>query len=186
MIPGVPALKQVTDFSEGVIDRYSPNSLINRLRNNFWGIYQDKDGNSPFSDKYLTHEVSHTANVKVSTAPQEKGAFVSYSFTQNPDGVTVTVSKSGDKTRFLAECKSMIKNEVLCYIVTPFGTYSKMKAESMNPVLNLESIDLLVFEIKFIEVRIIDQTVIKKTTSTNAGKLIDYGQNEAKTIEALF
>lgn len=186
MIPGIPPLKQVTDFSEGIIDRYSPNSLINRLRNNYWGIYQDKDGNSPFSDKYLTHEVSHTANVKVSTAPQEKGAFVSYSFTQNPNSVTVKVTKSGDKTKFLAECENMVKAETLYYVLTPDASYSSMKAQSMNVVRNLESLDLVEVDIEFIEVRIIDQTVIKKTTSPNAAKLIDYGQNEAKTIEALF
>ena len=180
MTPGIPSLKTVTDFSEGVIDRYSPNSLINRLRNNYWGIYQDKDGNSPFSDKYLTHEVGHTASVKVSTAPQEKGSFVSYSFTQNPNGVTVKLTKSGDKTKFLAECEGMVKSADLYYVLTPDATYSSMKAQSMHVVRNLESIDLVEADIEFIEVRIIDKTVIKKTTSVNAAQKIDVGQNEAR------
>jgi hypothetical protein len=56
----------------------------------------------------------------------------------------------------------------------------------MHVVRNIESIDLVEIDIEFIEVRIIDQAVIKKTTSTNAAKKIDTGQNETKTIEALF
>ena len=152
------------------------------MRNNYWGIYQDKDGNSPFSDKYLTHEVNHTSSVKVSTAPQEKGAFVSYSFTQNPNGVTVKLTKSGDKTKFLSECESMVKSADLYYVLTPDATYNSMKAQSMHVVRNLESIDLVEVDIEFIEVRIIDKTVIKKTTSVNAGKKINTGNNEPKEI----
>jgi hypothetical protein len=176
IIPGVPPLKIPVEFAENAIDRYSPNGLINRLRGNYWGVYQDKDGNSPFTGRYLTHEVNHTATVRVSTAPQEKGAFVSYSFTQSPNGVTVKLTKSGDKSKFLAECEAMVKSETLYYVLTPDATYNR----------NIESIDLVEIDIEFIEVRIIDQTVIKKTTSPNAAQKIDIGQNEAKTIEALF
>ena len=187
MIPGVPPLKEVTNFTEGIIDRYSPNSLINRLRGNFWGIYKDKAGQqSAFSDKVLTHEVSHTANVRVSTAPQEKGAFVSYSFSQNPNSVTVKVTKSGDKTKFLSECEAIVKAETLYFVVTPDAVYSDLKVQSMHVVRNIESVDLVEVDIEFIEVRIIDKTVIKKTTSVNAAKNIDTGKNEAKIMESLF
>jgi len=179
MIAGIPQLKEYTDFVDSTIDRYSPNTTLNALRNNFWGVLKDKSGQqSAFSDKYLTHETTHRADVRVSTAPQEQGAFVSYSFVQNPNSVTVKVSRSGDKTSFLAECEAIVKSETLYYVVTPDAVYSSLKAQSMAVTRNVESIDLVEVSIEFIEVRIIGQTVIKKTTSPNAAKSIDIGQNE--------
>lgn len=171
---GIPSLKYPINFPSsskgGGGNAYTKKSKI-------WGIFKDKAGKqSAFTGKHLTHEINHTATVRVSTAPQEKGAFVSYSFTQNPNSVIVKVTKNGDKTQFLTECDKLVKAETLYFIVTPDAVYSNCKAQSMHVIRSIESIDLIEVDIEFVEVRIIDQTIVKKTTSVNAAKKIDTGQ----------
>lgn len=181
---GVPSLKEKIDFPVNQIDRdVAPIAAQSTRKSTVWGVFKDNAGQqSAFSDKVLTHEVKHISTVKVSTAPQEKGAFVSYSFSQNPNGITVKVTKSGDKTKFLSECEAIVKAETLYFVVTPDAVYGDLKAQSMRVARNVESIDLVEIDIEFIEVRIIDRTVIKKTTSVNASQRIDTGKNNPVAI----
>lgn len=129
-----------------------------------WGIYSSGGGIAINPDTFLGVECKNS--FRISTFPQEKGAFASYNKVANPYDVRVTVAVSGfdeSKAGFLASVFDMIDGTDLFSICTPDEIYDN--AALSNYQYRRESkhgVTLLVVELWFIEVREVDGVSVRQ------------------------
>ncbi|MEX3614387.1 MAG: hypothetical protein VB141_11690 [Burkholderia gladioli] len=121
-----------------------------------WGVY-DQDGSKALSpDTFLA--VDYKNNSRVSSYPQEQGAFASYNKVQTPYDVRVRMAIGADlatRTAFLARCEAMLKSLDTFTVITPEATYQSATLE--NYEYRRETRDgttLITVDLWFLEIRV--------------------------------
>ncbi|MDN7913676.1 phage baseplate protein [Burkholderia cepacia] len=126
--PGVPPLPRAPGESLG---SYAISTVVTDaigLLESFlapvWGIFDDQGAPIAVSDTVLT--VEYRGDSRISSYPQEEGAFASFNKVQVPYTVRVQLACSKtaiERAAFLAAIEASKQSTMLFTVVTPEGTY---------------------------------------------------------------
>jgi hypothetical protein len=170
MVAGVPALLNppAEAAPQPLMTADSP-AIQPTSRIPAWGIYLN--GSLAIqADSIL--KVEHKSSARLSTAPQEKGAFQDYNKVQAPDEHRVQMTKGGgesERAAFLAAIKAAKESLNLYDIVMPEMTYANANITGYSFQRTARSgVTLLIVEMMFEEVRQASAPVFTTTTGGGA------------------
>jgi Na+-translocating ferredoxin:NAD+ oxidoreductase RnfD subunit len=156
-VPGVPAiLRSVTVPSAGAILNVILGGVAASIFGPVvWGIFDQAGNEILLPDSFL--DIDFKNDVRVSSYPQESGAFASYNKVNTPYDCRVKMAIGADKatrTAFLDQVDAMLKSIDLYTVITPEKTY--MNAALQNYSYRRESssgVSMITVDLWFLEVR---------------------------------
>lgn len=177
LVPGVPLLPRKVGASpiNNLILLASDAATILRLfQGPQWGLFDDS-GQSPFAaipgfagallsgairvlggGGLSTGSVEFRNDNRISTAPQERGAFLSYNKVSGPFNGRVTYVISGiasQKTAFLAECRAQLDGLELLTLAMPEYTWPSCNVVHYDLRRDYKSVSMFAVDIWVEEVR---------------------------------
>ena len=157
--PGVPpVLRQVGAINSNIVLLVADvGRIINLFSGPQWGLFAKGAAPVLIPDSVL--KVSYRNETMVSSAPQEKGGFMSYNKVQQPFNARVTFAKGGtaaSRLAFLTACEAALHSLELYDLVMPEGsrknvnvTHYDFERTAMSGV-TLLTVDVWVEEIRIV------------------------------------
>lgn len=141
-----------------------------------WGIFDENGGVILNPDSVYGVDYAH--DYRISDAPQEKGAFMSYNKVQQPwqSKVSFLVGDPRKRRQFLNACEQAIAKLDLVSVVTPEITYSSANLTHVGyRRIAQRGTTLILIEVWAEEVRIVGQSQLQNTASTNGAPTTNNG-----------
>ena len=153
LLPGVPSLPSYGPLPALAVNITSLISLFSE--DPVWGIFDQENNLLVEPDSVI--DLGVRAESKVSDFPIENGQFAAYNKVQEPDLVTVRMTKGGsvdDRDTFLAVIDAAKKSTDLYTIITPEYAYINANIEMYRYAREAQSgANLIVIDIAFKEIR---------------------------------
>lgn len=171
-VPGVPAIaRSISVPTPEVLEVGALGALTDLLGFSapVWGVF-DQDGNKVLNpDSFLSFDYRNSS--RVSSYPQEQGAFSSYNKVSTPYDVRVRMAIGADqasRTAFLAQCELMLKSIDLFNVVTPEATYINATLDSYDYRRETNNgATMITVDMAFIEVRVTATAQFSSGASSN-------------------
>ena len=188
-VPGVPAL--IRNLAAPVVNAVlSPlgSAVVDAaLTRPVWGIFDQNGAKVLNPDSFLG--IDFHQDTRVSTYPQEQGAFASYNKVGTPYDCRIRMAVGSDetaRTAFLATCDGMLNSTDLFSVVTPEVTSPRATLKSYDyRRTDKNGVSMLTVELDFIEVRITataDFSQIDEPQEPSAADPVSDGQVQATPV----
>lgn len=137
-----------------------------------------------FPDSFL--DIEYKQDIRVSNFPQEEGAFASYNKVGTPYECRIKLAIGADKdtrTKFMDKLDQMILSLDLYTIVTPEATYINASLRTYDYRREAKNgVSMIIFDLSFIEVRIIEDLTAIDSDSDSAADPVSAGQVQTPVI----
>ncbi|VWB88166.1 hypothetical protein BLA13014_04080 [Burkholderia aenigmatica] len=181
-LPGVPQLprapgESLASFAISTVLADAV-GLLQELLAPIWGIYDDQGAPIAVTDTVLTLE--YRGDSRISSYPQEEGAFASFNKVQMPYDARIQLvsSKSSiERAAFLAAIEAAKQSTMLFSIVTPDATYENANVVGYNYRRTARNgVTMLVVELYIEEVRETGTAQFANTQNPSSQDAANLGQ----------
>lgn len=182
-LPGVPPLARNARFPPVVQAAvgFAEGLLWSALtKGPVWGVYDESNNPIALADSVV--DFGYRNESKISTFPQQAGAFAAYNKVANPFEVTVQLAKGGsasERSDFLDALEAAAKSLDLYHVVTPERTYLSVNLERQGiRRTRTEGATLIVVELSFIEIRQVlgSYSAVQNAREPTAASPVDQGK----------
>ena len=184
-LPGLPALPVGVDIFDQAVQLFADAVSLFFGQGPEWGIFLD--GQSVITaDNVLT--VSYRQDWRLSTHPQEEGAFATYNKVATPFEAKVRFSTGGtasDRQAFIDSIAAIAGDLNLYDVVTPEAVYASCNVVHYSYDRKAETAGIIAVDVWLEEVRVVGATSFSNTQSPGAAGQTQGGLAQAQPADQL-